>query len=98
MVRRIQNSPDETDRAMLGNYNPDYILGMNTTLRYKGFSLNLVGSFRKGGKYVSVNQQYMESNGRSTTLSSGPTTPGGWRTYSRTWRYPWPLDQATMKP
>jgi TonB-linked SusC/RagA family outer membrane protein len=69
----FQNSPDETDRAKLGNYNPDYILGGNTTIRYKSFSLNIVGSFRKGGKYVSVNQQYLESNGRAfTTLSSGP--------------------------
>lgn len=72
----FQNSPLETDRAQLGNYNPDYILGLNSTLRYKGFSLNVVGSFRKGGKYVSVNQQYMESNGRSfTTLSSGDNNP-----------------------
>ena len=32
----------------------------------------MVGSFRQGGKYVSVNQQYAESNGRaSTTLGSG---------------------------
>jgi TonB-linked SusC/RagA family outer membrane protein len=72
----FQTSSNEADRAMLGNYNPDYILGLNSTLRYKGFSLNLVGSYRKGGKYISVNQQYMESNGRAfTTLSSGPDNP-----------------------
>ena len=72
----FQRSSKETDRAQLGNYNPDFILGLNTTLRYKRFSLNLVGSFRKGGKYVSTNQQYMESNGRAvTTLGSGPNNP-----------------------
>jgi len=72
----FQKSSKETDRAQLGNYNPDYILGLNTTLRYKNFTLNLVGSLRKGGKYISVNQQYMESNGRvATTLSSGPNNP-----------------------
>ena len=72
----FQKSSNEQDRAQLGNYNPDFIMGINTTLRYKGFSLNIVGSFRKGGKYVSVNQQYMESNGRAvTTLSSGPNNP-----------------------
>ncbi len=94
----FQNSPDETDRAMLGNYNPDYILGMNTTLRYKGFSLNLVGSFRKGGKYISVNQQYLESNGRSnTTLSSGPDNP--WWSGGRTpalGGHPWPAEGSSM--
>jgi TonB-linked SusC/RagA family outer membrane protein len=72
----FQTSGDERDRGKLGNYNPDFILGFNTTLRYKQFSLNLVGSLRKGGKYVSVNQQYLESNGRvTTTFGSGPDNP-----------------------
>lgn len=72
----FQNSSNEKDRTQLGNYNPDFILGLNSTLRYKGFSLNLVGSLRAGGKYISVNQQYMESNGAlATTLSSGPDNP-----------------------
>lgn len=69
---KIQKSSDERDRGKLGNFNPDFILGLNSTLKYKQFTLNLVGSFRQGGKYVSVNQQYAESNGRaSTTLGSG---------------------------
>ena len=72
----FQKSSNEKDRAQLGNYNPNYILGLNTTLRYKAFSLNLVGSLRAGGKYISVNQQYMESNGAlATTLGSGPDNP-----------------------
>jgi len=93
----FQNSPDETDRAKLGNYNPDYILGGNTTLRYKNFSLNLVGSFRKGGKYISVNQQYLESNGRAfTTLSSGANNPwwSGGRT-SALGGHPWPAEGSS---
>lgn len=72
----FQSSGDERDRGILGNFNPDFIMGFNTTLRYKQFALNLVGSFRQGGKYVSVNQQYLESNGRAeTTLGSGPNNP-----------------------
>jgi hypothetical protein len=93
----FQNSPDETDRAMLGNYNPDYILGLNTTLRYRGFSLNMVGSYRQGGKYISVNQQYLESNGRAfTTLSSGPDNP--WWSGGRTPElggHPWPAEGSS---
>ncbi len=80
------------DRAKLGNYNPDYLMGLNTTVRWKQFSLNLVGSFRMGGKYVSVNQQYMDSNGRSfESLSSGPDNPywNGGRDAS-TGGHPWP--------
>ena len=73
---KFQTSSDETDRKKLGNFNPDYILGFNTTLRYKRLSLNMVGSLRMGGKYVSVNQQYMDSNGRSKeSLGSGDNNP-----------------------
>ena len=73
---KFQNSSDERDRGKLGNFNPDYILGLNSSLRYKHFSLSLVGSLRKGGEYVSVNQQYMESNGRAvTTLGAGADNP-----------------------
>ena len=73
---KVQKSSDERDRGKLGNFNPDFILGLNTTLRYKQFSLNAVGSLRVGGKYVSVNQQYMESNGRAeTTLGAGTDNP-----------------------
>jgi hypothetical protein len=72
---KFQNS-GAADRKQIGNYNPNYILGLNTTLRYKRLSLNMVGSFRVGGKYVSVNQQYMDSNGRSIeSLSSGDNNP-----------------------
>jgi len=72
----FQNSGDERDRNRLGNFNPDFILGVNTTLRYKQFALNIVGSLRYGGKYISVNQKYMESDGMAyTTLGSGPNNP-----------------------
>jgi TonB-linked SusC/RagA family outer membrane protein len=73
---KFQKSADERDRGMLGNFNPDYILGLNSTLRYKQFSFTAVGGFRVGGEYVSVNQQYMESNGRAlTTIAAGPDNP-----------------------
>jgi hypothetical protein len=88
----FQISGDERDREKVGNFNPDYIAGLNTTLRYKSFALNLVGSLRVGGSYVSVNQQYLESNGRAgTSLGSGPNNP--WWTGGRDAAHgglPWP--------
>lgn len=88
----FQISGDERDREKVGNFNPDYIVGLNTTLRYKSFALNLVGSLRVGGSYVSVNQQYLESNGRAaTSLGSGPNNP--WWTGGRDAAHgglPWP--------
>ncbi|MEP7233298.1 MAG: SusC/RagA family TonB-linked outer membrane protein [Ginsengibacter sp.] len=94
----FQNSGDENDRARLGNFNPDFILGVNTTFRYKRFSLNLVGSLRYGGKYVSVNQKYMESDGMTqTTVSSGPNNPwwSGGRDASQG-GYAWPAQGASQ--
>ncbi|MGN6212645.1 SusC/RagA family TonB-linked outer membrane protein [Parafilimonas sp.] len=75
----FQNSPDNADRRQLANFNPDFILGLNTTLRYKRFSINIVGSLRKGGQYISVNQQYLESNGRvKTTFGTKGTNNPYW--------------------
>ncbi|MEJ7586688.1 MAG: SusC/RagA family TonB-linked outer membrane protein [Ferruginibacter sp.] len=94
----FQNSGDERDRARLGNFNPDFILGINTSFRYKQFSLNLVGSLRYGGKYVSVNQKYMESDGMlQTTVTSGPNNPwwSGGRDASQG-GYPWPAQGASL--
>ena len=54
--------------------------------------MNLVGSLRKGGKYISVNQQYAESDGRlATTFGSGSKNPywqGGRNTAAG--GLPWP--------
>ncbi len=73
---KFQESSDERDRKMLGNFNPDYIIGFNTSLKFKRVTLNLVGSLRVGGKYVSVNQQYLESNGKAkSTLGAGKNNP-----------------------
>ena len=75
----FQTSPDNADRAQLANFNPDFIMGLNTTFRYKRFSINLVGSLRKGGHYISVNQQYLESNGRvDTTFGTKGTNNPYW--------------------
>jgi hypothetical protein len=94
----FQNSSSELDRAMLGNFNPNYIFGFNTTFRYKQFSLNLVGSLRMGGKYVSVNQKYLESNGLApTTLGSGSNNPlwSGGRDASQG-GHPWPAEGSSQ--
>ncbi|HNX56074.1 MAG TPA: SusC/RagA family TonB-linked outer membrane protein [Prolixibacteraceae bacterium] len=93
----FQTSSDVNDRQMLGNFNPKYLIGINTTLRYKQFTLNIVGGLRVGGKYVSVNQQYMDSNGRSVeSLSSGPNNPlwNGGRDASQGGN-PWPTIGAS---
>jgi hypothetical protein len=94
----FQTSSDVKDREMLGNFNPKYIAGINSTVRFKQFTLSMVGSFRIGGKYVSVNQQYMDSNGRSKeSLSSGSNNAlwSGGRDASQG-GHPWPAIGASQ--
>ncbi|MEI7523739.1 MAG: SusC/RagA family TonB-linked outer membrane protein [Mariniphaga sp.] len=61
-------------RTKLGNWNPDYILGINTTLKYKRFGLTIVGSLRKGGIYHSETQKILIDDGKSPLTVSGDHT------------------------
>ncbi|WP_300434902.1 SusC/RagA family TonB-linked outer membrane protein [Christiangramia sp.] len=38
---------------LLGNYNPDFIVGFNNSFSYKDFNLNILFDWRKGGTIVS---------------------------------------------
>jgi len=49
----------EEDYSLVGNYNPDFILGLQSALRYKNFSLNMTFDWRSGGQYVSQTMRYM---------------------------------------
>jgi TonB-linked SusC/RagA family outer membrane protein len=45
-----------TERILLGNYNPDWLAGINNTLTYKGLSLGFLFDFRMGGQVYSHTQ------------------------------------------
>ncbi len=47
---------------VIGNFNPDFTLGMQTTLRYKAFSLSASFDWRSGGQFVSQTLRYNESD------------------------------------
>ncbi|UBM57184.1 SusC/RagA family TonB-linked outer membrane protein [Marinilongibacter aquaticus] len=46
----------------IGNYNPKFIIGMQTALRYKSFSLSASLDWRQGGDFVSQTYRYAESD------------------------------------
>ena len=52
------------DRAapVIGNFNPDFMLGWQTTLSYKRFTLSASFDWRKGGQFVSQTFRYGESD------------------------------------
>ncbi|MDQ2656146.1 MAG: SusC/RagA family TonB-linked outer membrane protein [Bacteroidota bacterium] len=49
-------------RQKIGNFNPDFLLGMQTSVSYKAFTLNLSFDWRSGGDFVSQTYRYGESD------------------------------------
>ncbi|WP_437918330.1 SusC/RagA family TonB-linked outer membrane protein [Sphingobacterium sp. LRF_L2] len=54
---RINNS-----RNKIGNFNPDFSMGVQSTLRYKKITMNIAADMRFGGKFMSQTYRYFESN------------------------------------
>ena len=42
------------DLRLLGNYNPDFMVGFSNELNYKNFSFNILFDWRKGGELMSL--------------------------------------------
>src|SRR5690554_474091 len=60
----------------IGNFNPDFILGGQSTLSYKNFSLSFSFDWRSGGEFVSQTYRYGEENGRSQLFYDKLINPG----------------------
>jgi TonB-linked SusC/RagA family outer membrane protein len=55
----------ETELQSLGKTTPDYILGINSVLNYKGFTLTATFDYRTGHVYYEQGSDAMEFTGRS---------------------------------
>lgn len=53
------------NNVKVGNYNPDFLLGMQTNLTYKRWSLGLSFDWRQGGEFMSFTYRYGESDWKS---------------------------------
>lgn len=60
----------------IGNFNPKFILGGQTTLSYKNLSLSLSFDWRNGGDFVSQTYRYGEEHGRSQLFYDKLIHPG----------------------
>ncbi|HEY9488638.1 MAG TPA: SusC/RagA family TonB-linked outer membrane protein [Chryseosolibacter sp.] len=49
-------------REKIGNFNPDFLLGLQSSVSYKAFTLNLAFDWRNGGDFVSQTYRYGESD------------------------------------
>ena len=87
-------SSAEKDRTPIGNYNPDFILGIHTSVKWKNFRLGIVGSFRAGGKYISDIERRAVTDGHSLlTIGDKVNGPNPWTVGGRdgeTGGLPWP--------
>ena len=88
----IEND-DPDNRDFLGNINPDFMMGFNTQLQYKAFTLDVVMSYRNGGVYVSETAKRMRDDGVSTwTLTGDGELWEGGRSHDGGFTWPDPAD------
>lgn len=66
----------EEEYSKIGNYNPDFILGMQSSLSYKNFSLNMTFDWRSGGQFVSQTYRYTAEDNTSQTWLNKAVNPG----------------------
>ncbi len=67
----------ENTKNKIGNYNPDVLVGMQTSLTYKRFTLSMTFDWRKGGQYVSQTFRYMAEDANSEDWLKKVINPGG---------------------
>jgi hypothetical protein len=60
----------------IGNYNPNFIMGLQSSVRYKNFSLNMTFDWRNGGQFISQTQRYMAEDGFSKVWLDNLINPG----------------------
>ncbi|MEN0055649.1 MAG: SusC/RagA family TonB-linked outer membrane protein [Mucilaginibacter sp.] len=63
-----------------GNFNPDFIMGANSLLSYKNFSLNLTLDWRFGGQFFSDTERRLRNNGVSKRAYEKEAIDAGGRT------------------
>lgn len=63
------------DYSKVGNYNPDFIMGLQTSVSYKNLTLSMTFDWRSGGKYVSQTWRYLTEGVVSNTWLNQLVTP-----------------------
>lgn len=66
----------QEERVKVGNYNPDFIMGLQTSLSYKNLSLNMTFDWRSGGQYMSQTSRYFTEDGYSQQILDNLVNPG----------------------
>jgi TonB-linked SusC/RagA family outer membrane protein len=59
-----------------GNYNPKFIMGLQSSLTWKGFTLGMTFDWRHGGQFVSQTFRYMNDDQLTQYWADKTVTPG----------------------
>ncbi|WP_222942314.1 SusC/RagA family TonB-linked outer membrane protein [Arenibacter arenosicollis] len=60
--RTLEDENGKRVAPIIGNFNPDFNLGMTTSASYKNWSISMNFDWRKGGQFVSQTYRYGESD------------------------------------
>ncbi len=66
----------EEKYSLVGNYNPDFIMGLQSSLTYKNFTLNMTFDWRSGGQYVSQTYRYLSESLQTRSWLNELVNPG----------------------
>lgn len=72
-----QSTPAANAKNKIGNFNPDFLMGLQTSLTYKRFTLGLSFDWRAGGEFVSQTYRYSESDLKSQRFLNNLINPDG---------------------
>ena len=72
-----QSRPAANAKNKIGNFNPDFLMGLQTSLNYKRFTLSLSFDWRAGGEFVSQTYRYSESDLKSQRFLDQLINPDG---------------------
>lgn len=64
--RTLSNEDGTRAAAVIGNYNPDFKVGLQTSIQYKNWNLSMNFDWRNGGQFVSQTHRYGESDLQTT--------------------------------
>lgn len=64
----------ENDRRLLGNYNPDFTLGLYNTFQFRKFNVNMLWDWRQGGVFYSYTMLGLLNGGLSVETLPGRET------------------------
>lgn len=61
-VKSVNEVNGKRNSPIIGNFFPDYMMGFQTTLKYKRWTMSASIDYRKGGQFVSQTLRYNESD------------------------------------